>query len=410
MKLLERFLKYVSIPTTSNSSSGKSPSTNSQKILAEMLVEELQNLGVIVSYDPNHSYVYGILKGNIEAPKIGFLAHLDTSEDAKGENIQPQIISNYNGKDIYLNENLTMSPQIYPDLKKHKGKTLITTNGETLLGADDKAGIAEIMNMIEYFATSNDAHGDICVCFTPDEEIGEGTKYFDFSKFPAPFAYTVDGSSIGEICYENFNAADVTITIHGIVSHYGTAKGKMVNALSIANFIHQALPPEYPENTEGKEGYYCLHRLTGTPGEAQIVYAIRDFDSVQFQKRKDILSEISSRLEKLYNISIEIEIQDSYYNMYDIIKEHDHLITHAKRAIQASGIIPLEKPIRGGTDGTDLSFMGLPCPNLGTGGHNFHSVYEYITLEDMAIASEVLIGIVKEYASDHELLRKIKKG
>lgn len=406
MNILERFLKYVTIDTFSDSTKECIPSTKGQKVLASILVQELKELGIETKYDEEHGYVYGFLPKNIDAPSLGFISHLDTCEDAKGE-VVPNIIPDYDGLDIHLLNDITIKTRDYPDLKNHIHKTLITSNGKSLLGADDKAGIAEIMNMLEYFANTDEAHGDIYVCFTPDEEIGRSTDYFSFENFKANFAYTVDGSSLGEICYENFNACDVNIKIEGIPSHYGTAKGVMVNALNIANMIHDLVPPEYPENTEKKEGYFCLHRLSGTPTCAQMTYVIRDFDKDGFQGRKDLLIDIADIMQKKYGISITTEVVDSYYNMKEVIDNNFHLVLNARSGMSKLNVTPIEKPIRGGTDGTSLSFRGLPCPNLGTGGHNFHSILEYIALEDMEKCSEILIAIVREYAKNKEA--EIKK-
>lgn len=400
MDLLERFLRYVSISTTSSSKSTTSPSTETQKDLAKVLIQELQDLGVDVTFDSQHCYVYGILKGNVDAPKVGFISHLDTSEDAPGENIKPQIIKNYDGKDIKLNAEVTSEVAVYPDLKNHVGKTLITTDGTTLLGADDKAGIAEIMQMVEYFSLSNDPHGDICICFTPDEEIGDGIKYFDFTNFPADFAYTVDGSSLGEISYENFNAATITITIEGVSAHLGYAKGILVNAAQIATIINSMVPDETPANTENREGYFHLNNIEGDIKSAKMIYLIRDFDKLGFARRKQIMQEIVARLNARFNNCISIDIKDSYYNMYDKISKNMDLINKAREAMQSLGVTPITIITRGGTDGAALAFKGLPCPNLGTGAHSFHSIFEYTTLEDMSKSTEILINIVKLYAKE----------
>lgn len=399
MNILERFLRYVSIDTTSDSTKIDTPSTDGQIKLAQMLIKELQDLNLdMIHYDQEHCYVYGMLKGNDLLPKIGFVSHLDTSEDAPGKNIKPNIIYNYDGKDISLNNGVILSSNVYPDLKNHLGKTLITSDGTTLLGSDDKAGIAEIMTMLEYFSNSKESHGDIFVCFTPDEEIGLGTLHFDKKYFYPNFAYTVDGSHLGEFAYENFNAATAYININGISSHCGSAKGIMINAGRIATIINSLLPEEIPENTEKYEGFFHLNEITGNVSHATMKYLIRDFDKNNFEKRKQVLSSIVENLNKKYHNCIELDIKDSYRNMFEIINKETSLVEETKSAINNLGITPQIIPIRGGTDGTNISFLGIPCPNLGTGGHNFHSIYEYICLEDMAKTSEILISIIKQFS------------
>ena len=397
MNILERFLKYVNIPTFSDAHTSTHPSTKEQKNLAHILVHELIDMGLEVYYDKAHCYVYGYLKGNVEAPSIGFVSHLDTSEAAKGK-INPRVIANYDGEDITLKENTFSKVRDYPDLKNHVGKTLITTDGNSLLGADDKAGIAEIMTMIEYLVNNQVNHGDVYIAFTPDEEIGEGILYFDFEHFKADYAYTVDGSSLGELNYENFNAAKVTITIDGKPCHLGDAKDKLVNALSIGYMIHALLPKEFPENTEKYEGYYHLDHIEGDVSKAVYTYLIRDFNDINFLYRKNYFLKIKDSLNARYGNIINVDIKDTYFNMESEIKKNMHLIDIAKKVMEDEGITPIILPVRGGTDGAELTKMGLPCPNIGTGGHNFHSIYEYVALEDMEKTSEILIGIVKEYA------------
>jgi len=348
--------------------------------------------------DKEHCYVYALLKGIESAPKIGFISHIDTSEAVTDVNINPQIIKNYDGKSIQLNEKEILDVNKYPNLKEHIGKTLITTDGNTLLGADDKAGIAEIMTMLENVINNNIEHGDIFVAFTPDEEIGKGTKYFDFSKFKADFAYTIDGSNLGEICFENFNAATIKIHISGISTHLGTAKNVLVNSQLIANEIINLIPKEYPEITEGYEGYYHLDSIHGNVTDTKMKFLIRDFEKLGFEKRKKEFKKIVDNLNKKYNNCITIEIFDTYYNMKEIITKHMHLVENANKAMQKVKVNPITSPIRGGTDGATLSKKGLPCPNLGTGGHNFHGIYEYICLEDMEKVSEILVEIVKLYS------------
>ena len=402
MNILERFFKYISIDTTSDSSKEDTPSTKGQIELANLLIKELENLNIdSIHYDSKHCYIYALLKGNLDLPKIGFISHLDTSEDAVGKNIQPNIIYNYDGKDIPLGNTIILSSNVYPDLNNHIGKTLITTNGETLLGADDKAGIAEIMNMLQYFANSNEEHGDIFICFTPDEEIGLGTLYLDKKYFNPDFAYTVDGSSLGEFSYENFNAATARIKINGVSTHCGTAKNIMINAGRIATIINSLLPNEIPENTDNYDGFFHLDEINGDVSNATMKYLIRDFDKNNFEKRKQVLIKIVEKLNAKYNNCIELSIKDTYYNMLEVINNNKFLIENTLKAISNLEITPQVTPIRGGTDGTKICYKGIPCPNLGTGGHNFHSVYEYICLEDMEKASEILISIVKQFSKNN---------
>lgn len=397
MKTIDRFLKYISIPTTSNSNSKQTPSTESQKALANMLVSELNEIGIdYIDYDEKNCYVYACIKGKSELPKIGFIAHMDTCEDARGENIKPQIITSYDGRDIILANGLKLSPQEYPDLLKHVNKSLIVTDGTTLLGADDKAGIAEIIGMLEFYKNADQNHGDIYVCFTPDEEIGLGLMNFDKTKFPVDYAFTVDGSNVGEISYENFNAATATITITGFSTHTGYAKNKMINALLIANKINELVPDEIPANTEGYEGFYHLDAMAGNTEKVTMKYLIRDFDRKNFEYRKLKLRTIVSKINQKYLGCASINIKNSYYNMKYYLPEN-YNISNVLNAAFKLGINPNIVPTRGGTDGAELTCMGIPCPNIGTGGHNFHSVYEYIAIEDILKTQELLIGIVKEY-------------
>lgn len=399
MAILNKFLNYISIPTNSNSETGTTPSTTTQWNLAKVLVQELKDLHMDeVWLDEEHCYVYAFLKGKEGLPKIGFIAHMDTSEAVTDINVNPHIIKNYNGNSVQLNEKEILDVNIYPDLKTHTGKTLITTDGNTLLGADDKAGIAEIMTMLENIVNNNIEHGDIYIAFTPDEEIGEGTKQFDFSRFKADFAYTVDGCDLGEICYENFNAATIKINIKGVSTHLGSAKNVLVNSQLIANEIINSIPKEYPETTEGYEGYYHLCSIEGTVTETKMKFLVRDFEKAGFKKRKQKFIEIVDTLNKKYNNCISVEVSDSYYNMKEIISEPMHIIENAKQAMRNVNVKPITREIRGGTDGALLSEKGLPCPNLGTGGHNFHGIYEYICLEDMEKVAEILVEIVKLYA------------
>ena len=396
MNILDRFLSYIKIPTNSKSDVDFVPSTDSQRTLAEKLVSELKELNVDdVYFDKNNCYVYAILKGNESLPKIGFISHLDTSEEVTDVNVNPKITYNYDGKDVKLKDNTILKVGELPDLKNHIGKTLITTDGNTLLGADDKAGIAEIMNMLEYFKENNIEHGDIYVAFTPDEEVGKGTEKFDLDRFKVDFAYTVDGSTVGEISYENFNAATVKIDINGVSAHLGSAKNVMINSTLIANEIINNIPNEHPENTDGREGFYHLDNINGNCSNTKLQFKIRDFDLSNFNLRKKKFEEIVNNLNIKYNDCIKLVIEDTYYNMKEKIVENIQVVDIVKEAMKNLNIEPQVLPIRGGTDGAELTYMGLACPNLGTGGHNFHSIYEYICLEDMIKSSEILIEIVK---------------
>lgn len=403
MEIIDRFIKYISIPTNSNSKTCKHPSSDSQRLLAEALVKELNEIRMSeVYYDKEHCYVYALLKGQENAPKIGFIAHMDTSEAVTDINITPQIIENYDGNSVKLSENEKLDIDKYIDLKSHKGKTLITTDGTTLLGADDKAGISEIMTMLEILVENKIEHSDIYVAFTPDEEIGKGTTFFDFSKFKADFAYTVDGSDLGEISYENFNAASIEIEIDGISTHLGSAKNTLVNSQLIAIELINKIPKNFPENTEGYEGYYHLDSIEGNITKTCLKILIRDFDKDNFQNRKEEVKQIVDYLNVKYNNCIKIDIKDSYYNMKEIISKNMHIVENVKTAMKNIGVKPIIQPIRGGTDGAILTYKGLPCPNLGTGGHNFHGIYEYICLEDMQKTVEILLQIVKLTCKIHE--------
>ena len=404
MNLLERFLKYVSIDTTSNSEISTMPSTPEQRILASLLYEELKDMKIEdIYYDSSNCYVYAMLDGNVDAASVGFVAHLDTSEYSKGDNIKPNIIRNYGGKDIKLDNGKVIKVEDNPELKEKIGKTIITTDGTTLLGADDKAGIAEIMSMLEHYNNTNEPHGDIYVCFTPDEEIGKGTERLDYVIFNPEYAYTVDGEYLGEFSYENFNAALVQIDIKGIPTHTGMAKNKMLNAVRLATTINELLPKNYPENTEGHEGFIHLEKIDGNVESCEVTYLIRDFDKKEYEKKKELFREIVRELNKKYPNAVKLRITDQYINMYEKIKDNTKFIDVTKEAIQELGIDVLEIPIRGGTDGTDISYNGIPCPNIGTGSHNFHSVYEYVCLEDMEQTKDILINIVKKFAKTKDL-------
>ena len=399
MNLLERFLKYISINTSSDPLKKDTPSTKGQLELAKILIKELNDMQVDeIIFDNEHCYVYAKINGDKNIPSIGFVSHLDTSPDASGENVKPNIKPNYDGKDIILNNSVIIKPTEYEDLKNHIGKTLITSDGTTLLGADDKAGIAEIMQMIEIIKNENTNHGDIFICFTPDEEIGLGTLHLNYDIFKPDFAFTVDGSNLGEISYENFNAATAIIEIKGNSTHTGSAKDKMINAARIAILINSLLPNEIPENTEGYEGFFHLEKIEGDTSSAKLEYLIRDFDKDKFNNRKKLLFSIVNELNKKYHNCININIKDTYYNMKNTIGENSLIIEQTKEAIQELNIKPLVYPIRGGTDGAEITNHGIICPNIGAGGHNFHSIYEYVALEDMEKVVEILLSIIKKFS------------
>jgi len=401
--LLERFLKYVKIDTQSNEESNTSPSTDKQWNLAHLLVQELKSIGLNDAFVDEHCYVYASLPSNItdgrNIPTVGFIAHIDTSPEFTAENVNPQIIKNYDGQDIILNKekNMILSPKDFPELKNYIGKTLITTDGTTLLGADDKAGIAEIITAIEYLVNNPQIkHGTIKIAFTPDEEIGRGTKHFDIQTFDADFAYTLDGGEIGELQFENFNAAEAKITINGRSVHPGTAKNKMINSQNVALELLSMLPQhQRPEYTENYQGFYHLISFGGNVSQTKLHLIIRDHDRKKFEQKKSLLNKIVEIINYKYqNPIVDLTIKDQYYNMREKIENVMHIIDIAKQAMIMADIIPLIKPIRGGTDGAMLSYMGLPTPNLFTGGHNFHGPYEYIPLESMQKATEVIINII----------------
>lgn len=399
-KLLSRFLDYVAIDTQSDPRSTTTPSTKKQLDLAKKLVFELHQIGMQeVSIDKN-GYIMASLSSNQdkELPTIGFISHYDTTPDFTGRNVRPKIIEDYDGKDIVLNttRNIVLSPNYFEELLLYKGQTLITTDGTTLLGADDKAGIAEIITAMEYLIQHPEIpHGKICVAFTPDEEIGRGAHKFDVKKFGADWAYTVDGSQIGELEYENFNAAAATITIEGKSVHPGYAKGKMVNAISLANQFLSLLPKqETPQTTEGMEGFFHVHDVKGSIEQAELELIIRDHDAEQFQARKELLHDIANKINKEHQEEyVSVVITDQYKNMREMVEPMYHIVEIAEEAMTSLGITPIIKPIRGGTDGSQLSFMGLPCPNIFAGGHNFHGKYEYIPLESMQSAVKVIVKI-----------------
>jgi len=404
-KVVERFLKYVSFDTQSNEESNTVPTTEKQLELARELVKELEELRMSeVSVDDN-GYVMATLPSNTnkELPTIGFMAHMDTAPDMSGANVKPKFVENYDGKDIILNyeKNIVLSPKDFPDLKNYVGKTLITTDGTTLLGADDKAGIAEIMTALEYLINNPQIkHGNIRVAFTPDEEVGRGPHHFDVEKFGADFAYTMDGGEIGEINFENFNAAYAKVIIHGRNVHPGSAKNKMVNSIYIASeFIAKLPKEETPENTEGYEAFYHLLNIDGNVEETGLHYIIRTFDRDDLENRKNFMTNIVEELNKKYNENtVEIEINDQYFNMKEKIEPVKHVVDNALKAMKEVGVEPKILPIRGGTDGAQLSFKGLPTPNLFAGGHNFHGKFEYVPTFAMEKAVEVIIKIVELYA------------
>lgn len=401
-KILERFLSYVVIDTESDPNSKSTPSSEKQWVLAKKLVKELQKIGLEdVSIDDN-AYVMAQLPSNVQhhVPTIGFISHFDTSPDFTAAAVKPQVIENYDGKDILLNadQQIVLSSDYFEDLKLYKGQTLITTDGTTLLGADDKAGVCEIVSAMEYLLQNPEIkHGPIKVCFTPDEEIGRGAHKFDVEKFGAEWAYTMDGSQVGELEYENFNAAAAKIKVKGKIVHPGYAKNKMINSIYLANELISLLPKkETPEQTEGYEGFFHLHSFQGKVEESKLEYIIRDHDSKLFSKRKKLLTSIVEKLNKKYGSEIfQISIKDQYFNMKEKIEPVMHIVQIAKEAMEDLNIKPLIKPIRGGTDGSQLSYMGLPCPNIFAGGHNFHGRYEYVPLESILKATRVICRIAQ---------------
>ena len=397
-KVVQRFLKYVTFDTTANPNNSNCPSSEGQKVFANYLVEELKSLGLEDAHVDENSYVMATLKGNTEGVEtIGFISHLDTAPDITGKNVKPKIIKNYDGKDIVLNEelNIITSPKDYPDLKKFIGEDLIVTDGTTLLGADDKAGISEIVTAIEYLVNNPEIkHGDIKIGFTPDEEIGRGANKFDVKN-----AYTIDGGIMGELQYENFNAAAAKITIQGRNVHPGAAKNKMINALHIAAEISQMFPQsERPETTEGYEGFYHLNDINGNVENATMVYIIRDHSKEKFEYRKQYMKDAISKVSEKYNGRVTLELNDQYYNMKEKVEPVKFIVDIAEEAMKECDITPIIVPIRGGTDGARLSFMGLPCPNIFTGGLNFHSKNECIPIIALEKCSNLIVKIAQKYA------------
>ncbi len=400
--LIKRFVKYAKVHTTSSEDSETVPSTEIQKDLGKILVEDLKEIGLSDAYMDDKGYVYATLKANTDKKlkKIGFIAHMDTSPAASGENVNPQIHRNYDGGDIVVNKekNIVLSPNEFSILSEKVGKTIITSDGTTLLGADDKAGITEIIEALKYIIENLEIeHSDIKVCFTPDEEVGRGADFFDVEGFNTDFAYTVDGGEIGELEYENFNASSVDVKIIGKSVHPGSAYNVMINAAAVATEFHSMVPQnEVPEKTKGYEGFYMLTYIGGEVDEAKLSYILRDFDLDGLNQRKAKIEEITKTLQQKYGEDrIIVEIKDSYYNMKEKIEPVMYIIDLAKKAMKDADIEPKIVPIRGGTDGARISYMGIPTPNLFTGGYNFHGYYEYAVAEEMEKAKEVIINIVK---------------
>ena len=403
-KLLERFLQYVSLDTQSKPGVRQVPSTEGQWKLLNLLKEQLDAMGLVNVTLSEKGTVMATLPANVQGdiPAIGFISHVDTSPDFSGKHVNPQIVENYRGGDIALGiGDEVLSPVMFPVLHQLLGQTLITTDGKTLLGADDKAGIAEIMDMAASFLLNPERpHGEIRIAFTPDEEIGRGTDAFDVARFGADFAYTVDGGALGEIEYENFNAASAVVTVQGSSIHPGSAKGRMLNACLVLMEFQGMLPAfQNPAFTEGYEGFYHLDSLRGDVEQAAAEYLIRDHDREAFERKKEFMQECAALLNRKYGEgTVQVEVKDSYYNMKEKILPHMHLVEHARRAMEAVGVRPEIVPVRGGTDGAHLSFMGLPCPNLCAGGHNFHGKYEYVPVRSLEKISAILQEIVSGYA------------
>jgi tripeptide aminopeptidase len=396
--LVERFLRYVQIDTQSDYDSSTFPSTEKQKNLSKVLVDELNAMGLSAFLD-EHGYVYTKIEGNVKgAQAIGFIAHVDTSPDAPGANVKPRIIEKYQGETIHLNDKIQMSPALYPSLNKVIGEDIIVTDGNTLLGADDKCGVAEIMELAHYIMLNPEfKHGDIYICFTPDEEIGKGTDHFNHDFFKADYAYTADGSEVGGIEFENFNAASAVVEFTGISIHPGTAKNKMINAQHLAIEFHQLLPKHLdPSLTEHYEGFNHLTNIQGTVEKAVSKYIIRNHDKNVFNRQKEDFNRAIDFINKKYAYACAcVTIKDSYYNMHDIIKDHMYIVERAQKAIEKVGLKPFTDPIRGGTDGARLTFEGLPCPNLGTGGFQFHGRLEFASIQQMEKAVKILIEIAR---------------
>lgn len=404
MRAYERLLEYVKIKTPSDETNDSTPSSTCQFELAERLVEEMKELGIEDAAVDSKCYVYGTIpatEGYEKCPKLGFIAHMDTVAEFTEHEIHPVLYKNYDGNSLTFDEgSKVLDTALFPHLKKLAGRTLITGDGTTILGADDKAGIAEIMTMAEQILQNDIPHGKICIAFTPDEEIGRGADAFDVKRFGADFAYTVDGGAEGEIEYENFNACEAVFEVRGVNVHPGSAKGIMINAAAVACEIQMMLPQEEtPEQTEGYEGFYHLIRLNGSCEKAELVYIVRDHDADKFAQKQQKLKEIVTAMNHKYGEdTVRLQIREQYRNMAEKIRPCFHLIEHAKKACENVGVAPKVQPIRGGTDGARLSFMGLPCPNLGTGGYAFHGPYEHITIEGMDKSTAILVELVKQYS------------
>jgi tripeptide aminopeptidase len=419
-QIIDRFISYVIIDTESDPNSETTPSTPKQWDLANKLVEELKTIGMQDVTIDKKAYIMATLPSNLDylVPTIGFIAHFDTTPDFTGANVKPQIVPNYDGGDIVLNaeQNIVLSPKYFKDLLQYKGQTIITTDGTTLLGADDKAGITEIVTAMEYLINNPEIkHGKIRVGFTPDEEIGRGAHHFDVEKFGCDWAYTMDGSQVGELEYENFNAAGAKITFKGKSVHPGYAKGKMINSMLIANNFIKELPKgETPQETKGYEGFFHVHHLTGSIEETVLELIIRDHNKKKFEKRKELIGKITKKYNKKFakqfgeDIVI-AEVKDQYYNMKEKVLPVKHIVDIAEKAMKDLGIKPLIKPIRGGTDGCQLSYKGLPCPNIFAGGHNFHGKYEYVPVESMQKAVEVIVRIA-ELTAEGDFLKTEAKS
>ena len=407
MLLVERFFKYVSFDTQSDESTKLTPSTPGQMIFANYLAEELSKVGLSDIHLDDNGYLTATLPPNCEkeVPVIGFIAHMDTSPELTGRKVSPQIVNNYDGNDIVLNkeENIILHTTDFPEIKNYIGQDLILTNGKTLLGSDDKAGIAEIMSAMEHLIAHPEIkHGAIRIAFTPDEEIGQGAENFDVERFHADWAYTIDGGQIGELQYENFNAASAKLTFNGVNVHPGYAKGKMVNSIRIANQFISMLPRyDTPEHTEGYEGFFHLIKFDGTVERSTLTYIIRDFDKDRFERRKKEFEHLGRKINAEFGPdTCTIELHDQYYNMYEKIVPNMNIVRLAHRAMEKVGVKPLELPIRGGTDGCQLSFKGLVCPNIFSGGHNFHGRYEYIPVQSMEKAVDVIVKICELAAEE----------
>lgn len=405
-KIIDRFLRYVAFDTASNPDSQSQPSTNKQFALLEQLRKELQDMGVEQVEVDKNGYLMATIPSNIDKdiPAVGFISHVDTSPDAPGCGIRPRIVENYDGRTIILNEakGIELNPEEFPELKDYIGQTIITTDGTTLLGADDKAGVAEIMSAAEYIMEHPDfRHGEIKIGFTPDEEIGRGVDRFDVARFGAQYAYTMDGGAIGELEYENFNAAGAKVHIQGRNIHPGYAKDKMLNAILIGTEFNDMLPAwQRPEYTEGYEGFIHITKFTGVVEEADIQYIIRDHDFALFERKKKMIQECADFINGKYGAGVvTVDIKDQYYNMKKQVEPHYHIIEKAVKAMEDAGVKPNIRPIRGGTDGARLSFMGLPCPNIFAGGLNFHGKYEYVPVQSMEKATEVILNIIRNFTS-----------